>query len=63
MRTPILGAVLLAWGMGTAQGADLLEAWLAAREQHPDMVAATASQAASEARRLQASRLWLVRPG
>jgi outer membrane protein len=58
MRTPILGAVLLAWGMGTAQGADLLEAWLAARQQHPDMVAATASQAASEARRLQASRLW-----
>lgn len=58
MRTPILGAVLLAWGMGAAQAADLLEAWLSARQQHPDMAAAVASQAAGEARRLQASRLW-----
>lgn len=58
MRAPLLGAALLAWGMGTAQAADLLEAWLAAKQQHPDMAAAAASHAAGDARRLQASRLW-----
>ena len=58
MRKLLLSAALLACGMGAAQAADLHEAWLAARQQHPDMAAATATRAAGEARRVQASRLW-----
>lgn len=58
MRKPLLGALVLAWGMGAAQAADLREAWLATRQHHPDMAAAAASSAAGEARRQQASRLW-----
>jgi outer membrane protein len=58
MRKLLLSAALLACGMGAAQAADLREAWLAARQQHPDMAAATATRAAGEARRVQASRLW-----
>ncbi len=58
MRKLLLSAALLACGMGAAQAADLREAWLAARPQHPDMAAAAATRAAGEARRVQASRLW-----
>lgn len=58
MRKLLLSAALLACGMGAAQAADLREAWLAARQQHPDMAAAAATRAAGDARRLQASRLW-----
>ena len=58
MRKLLLSAALLACGMGAAQAADLHEAWLAARQQHPDMAAAAATRAAGEARRVQASRLW-----
>lgn len=58
MRKLLLSAALLACGMGAAQAADLREAWLAARQQHPDMAAATATRAAGEARRVQATRLW-----
>ncbi|WP_426305155.1 TolC family protein [Acidovorax facilis] len=58
MRKLLLSAALLACGMGAAQAADLHEAWLVARQQHPDMAAAAATRAAGEARRVQASRLW-----
>jgi outer membrane protein len=58
MRKLLLSTALLACGMGAAQAADLREAWLAARQQHPDMAAAAATRAAGEARRVQASRLW-----
>ena len=52
MRKLLLSAALLACGMGAAQAADLHEAWLAARQQHPDMAAAAAKRAAGEARRV-----------
>ena len=58
MRKLLLSAALLACGLGAVQAADLREAWLAARQQHPDMAAADATRAAGEARRMQASRLW-----
>ena len=66
MRNRLLSATLLAGGLvtgfcacaSTAHAADLREAWLAARQQHPDMAAAAASRAAGDARRLQARRLW-----
>ena len=58
MRKLLLSTALLACGMGAAQAADLREAWLAARQQHPDMAAAAATRAAGEARRVQANRLW-----
>ena len=61
MRKRLFSAVLLACALGVGQAAytaDLREAWLAARQQHPDMAAASATRAAGDARRLQASRLW-----
>jgi outer membrane protein len=58
MRRLLLSAALLACGLGSAHGADLRGAWLAARQQHPDMAAADATRAIGEARRVQASRLW-----
>ena len=66
MHKHLLSAALLACGlMGSLTGsftvahaADVREAWQAARQQHPDMAAATATRAAGEARKLQASRLW-----
>ena len=58
MRQSLLIAALLASGMSATQAADLRDAWLAARQQHPDMAAAAATRAAGEARRLQADRLW-----
>lgn len=62
MRARVLCTVLLAStvgiGAGPAPAADLREAWLATRQHHPDMAAATATRAAGEARLLQAGRLW-----
>lgn len=59
MRRRLLCTVaLLACAVGPAQAADLRDAWLAARQHHPGMAAATAERAAGEARRLQAERLW-----
>lgn len=58
MRRWLLSAALLACGLGAAHAADLREAWLAARQHHPDMAAAAASQAVADARRQQANRLW-----
>lgn len=59
MRKLLLcAAALLACGVGPAQAADLRDAWLAARQQHPGMAAAAAERAAGDARRLQAERIW-----
>ena len=46
MRKLLLSAALLACGIGAAQAADLHEAWLAARQQHPDMAAAMVTRPA-----------------
>ena len=58
MRKLLLGAALMAAGLGTALAADLRDAWLAARQHHPDMASAAATRATADAKRLQANRLW-----
>ena len=61
MRTPSLWAALLSWGMAlatTVHAADLLQAWQATAQHHPDAATALATRQAGDARRLQADRLW-----